>query len=109
MATLCFRRVLQRYALGWALLAPLTALAADDSTQLALVLRQLDAIERTAQRSSVQTHTSALRYHFDYQRLHQDIQRVRVGIQHFLSPQRAQPRDSVALIGDYRDPQEPAP
>lgn len=93
------------------LLAPLTALSADDlhRTQLALALRQLDAIERMARSSSAQAQVMPVRYHFDYQRLQQDIQRVRQGIQDYLTPARAQPRDSVALIGDYRDQQEPAP
>ena len=34
--------------------------------------------------------------------LREDIKRVRSGIRDYLTPQRAQPRDSVSLIGDYR-------
>ena len=41
------------------------------------------------------------RYHFDYVRLRADLQRVRTGLQDYLVPQRAQPRDPVPMSGDY--------
>jgi RAQPRD family integrative conjugative element protein len=54
------------------------------------------------------------RYHFDYARLRADLKRVRTGVQDFLVPQRAQPRDPVPLAGDYlrrdrTDDEEPSP
>nr|WP_262381441.1 RAQPRD family integrative conjugative element protein [Pseudomonas sp. WS 5079] len=45
---------------------------------------------------------SNTRYRFDYPRLTQDIQRIRQGVQDYLSPSRAQPRDSTELVGEYR-------
>ena len=42
------------------------------------------------------------RYRFDYLRLSQDIQRIRHGVQGYLSPSRAQPREPSELVGDYR-------
>ena len=54
------------------------------------------------------------RYHFDYARLRADMKRVRAGLQDYLAPQRAQPRDPVPLAGDYvrrdrADDEEPSP
>lgn len=55
------------------------------------------------------------RYHFDYARLRADLNRVRAGLQDYLVPQRAQPRDPVPLAGDYvrrdraDDDEEPSP
>lgn len=105
-------KVFEKCVMAWAtaaLLAPLAANAVDESSQLALVLRQLDAIDRMAQHNAAQTRTTPSRYYFDYQRLHLDIQRVRQGVQDYLSPPRAQPRDAMELIADYRDQQEPTP
>jgi len=42
------------------------------------------------------------RYHFDYSRLLADLAQVRTGIQTYLAPSRAQPRDLTELSGDYR-------
>ena len=83
---------------------PLSTIAADDDAehrQLAALLRQLDVLERLAQHSAAST-VGGIRYHFDYARLHADIARVRAGIEDYLSPRRAQPRDPTALDGDYR-------
>ncbi|MEG7168371.1 RAQPRD family integrative conjugative element protein, partial [Pseudomonas aeruginosa] len=46
--------------------------------------------------------------HFDHARLREDLQRVRAGIQDYLTPPRAQPRDSVELAGDYRQSSPPS-
>jgi RAQPRD family integrative conjugative element protein len=81
------------------------ALAGDDAAeheQLAALVRQLDLIDRLAvhaARASAQGHA---RYHFDYDRLREDVKRVRAGIQDYLVPRRAQPRDPIELRGDYR-------
>lgn len=69
--------------------------------QLATVLRQLDALERHADNSAALPHPIAARYHFDYLRLREDIQRIRTGVQDYLTPQRAQPRDPAPLLGEY--------
>nr|WP_273649646.1 RAQPRD family integrative conjugative element protein [Pseudomonas aeruginosa] len=41
-------------------------------------------------------------------RVRKDLQRVRAGIQDYLTPPRAQPRDPVELSGDYRQSSPPS-
>ncbi|EMB2829840.1 RAQPRD family integrative conjugative element protein [Stenotrophomonas maltophilia] len=72
-----------------------------ERAQLAAVLRQLDALERHADSSATLSHSIAARYHFDYLRLREDIQRIRSGVQSYLTPQRAQPRDPAPMLGEY--------
>lgn len=73
---------------------------APEATQLAIMVRQLDAIDRLAQQAASVASPDG-RYHFDYARLHTDVARIRAGIQDYLSPTRAQPRDPQALSGQY--------
>ncbi|MGB3749183.1 MAG: RAQPRD family integrative conjugative element protein [Rhodanobacter sp.] len=90
------------------LVGPAPALAADaasEHAQLAALVRQLDMLDRLAEHSATLPRPDGSRYHFDYARLREDIEHVRAGIQDYLTPQRAQPRDPVALLGGYR--QEP--
>ena len=86
------------------LAAPLAK--SSDTTQepacLAGLIRQLDLIERLAEDSSRLPRDDTSRYHFDYVRFRDDVQRMRQGIRDHLSPQRAQPRDSLPLSADYR-------
>ncbi|MBP0714269.1 RAQPRD family integrative conjugative element protein [Burkholderia sola] len=71
--------------------------------ELTAALRQLDALQRTVADSAAHTPiTPGERYHFDYPRLLADLARVRTGIQHHLTPSRAQPRDPAELAGEYR-------
>jgi RAQPRD family integrative conjugative element protein len=66
-------------------------------------LRQLDALERLVEQSAAATPiVPGERYHFDYSRLRADLTRVRAGIQDYLAPSRAQPRDPTELSGQYR-------
>jgi len=86
-------------------------LAGDDATehaQLAALIRQLDMIDRLAEHSASLPHQVGSRYHFDYAHLREDVERVRQGIRDYLVPQRAQPRDPVDLLGDYRRASEEA-
>ncbi|QIH07278.1 MULTISPECIES: RAQPRD family integrative conjugative element protein [Pseudomonas] len=79
------------------------AASAHEQEQLSLVQQQLDAIERLATRAEVaSTAEPDDRYRFDYPRLTQDIQRIRHGVKDYLSPSRAQPRDPIEFVGDYR-------
>ena len=79
------------------------AASAHEQDQLSLIQRQLDTIERLATRAEVaSTAEPDDRYRFDYPRLSQDIQRIRQGVQGYLSPYRAQPRDPSELVGEYR-------
>lgn len=89
--------------------------AADEAPErehLATVVRQLDLIDRFAEHAASIAPQERARYHFDYARLRADLKRIRAGVQDYLVPQRAQPRDPVPLSGDYvrRDErQEPSP
>lgn len=85
------------------LLSPLCSAAgtADEQANLELVLRQLSMIEKVAQKSADLPAQDGGRYHFDYQRLLEDLGQVRSGIQTYLSPSRAQPRDPGQLSGHY--------
>ena len=89
------------------------AAPAHEQEQLSLIQQQLNIIERLAtQAETASTAEPNDRYRFDYPRLTQDIQRVRQGVQRYLFPSRAQPRDSSELVGDYRldtPPAEPSP
>ena len=77
--------------------------------QLAAVIRQLTITEHLAVQTAARAAPAGTRYHFDYARLQQDLQRIRQGIEHYLTPSRAQPRDPQPLAGDYArevDPHE---
>jgi len=77
--------------------------AAIQRQELAAALRQLDGLERLVRHSEANTPVIAgERYHFDYPRLLADLAQVRTGIQTYLAPSRAQPRDLTELSGDYR-------
>ncbi|RON22273.1 RAQPRD family integrative conjugative element protein [Pseudomonas lini] len=89
------------------------AASAHEQDQLSLIQRQLDTIERLATRAeAASTAEPVERYRFDYLRLSKDIQRIRQGLQGYMSPSRAHPRDATELVGDYRLdalPAEPSP
>ncbi|WP_372157848.1 RAQPRD family integrative conjugative element protein [Xanthomonas campestris pv. fici] len=87
---------------------------ASEREQLASLARQLDLIDRLAERAANAAPQERARYHFDSARLRADLKRVRAGLQDYLVPQRAQPRDPVPLVGDYvrrdrADDEEPSP
>ncbi|MDD1148818.1 raqprd family integrative conjugative element protein [Pseudomonas sp. TNT2022 ID357] len=69
---------------------------------LTALLRQLALADRLAKQSADSAPQERSRYHFDYQRLSADLQRIQVGVHNYLTPQRAQPRDADALLGEYR-------
>lgn len=88
-----------------ALIAILTGVptaVANEPASFAIILRQLNQLERQAEASARLPHNDSSRYHFDYTRFRDDVQRMRQGIRDHLSPQRAQPRDPLPLSGDYR-------
>lgn len=79
------------------------AASAYEQEQFSLVQQQLHIIERLAARAeAANTAEPHERYRFDYLRLSQDIQRISQGVQDYLSPSRAQPRNPTELVGDYR-------
>lgn len=75
--------------------------SSSEEASLAAILRHLDAIERLSRASNGIDSGTATRYHFDHARLHADISRIRRGIEDYLTPSRAQPRDLSAVIGQY--------
>ena len=85
--------------------APLQpAHATDDAPEherLAALVRQIELADRLAEHTASTAPQERARYHFDYDRLRSDLQRVRTGLQDYLVPQRAQPRDPIPLSGDY--------
>lgn len=88
--------------LTWFMLAPdADAATASERANIEVMIRQLNALEDTARRSTQVAEEPGQRYFFDYQRLASDIQRIRQGLQDYLTPSRAQPRDPVELMGDY--------
>lgn len=85
--------------------APSLARAADAASEradLAVILRELNLIDRLADNAEASAPQKS-RYHFDYRRLRGDVSRVRSGIHDYLAPPRAQPRDPVVLSGEYRE------
>lgn len=77
------------------------AAGASEQANIEVMIRQLNALEDSARRSATITSEPGQRYHFDYERLAGDIQRVRQGLQEYLTPSRAQPRDPAELAGKY--------
>lgn len=80
------------------------AIASDgamEREQLCALVRQIELTERLAEHAAKTALNERARYHFDYALLRADLKRVRAGLQDYLVPQRAQPRDLVPLAGDY--------
>lgn len=74
-----------------------------EPVDMELIQKQLEATEHIANRANItNTPDTSERYRFDYPRLIHDIQRIRQGVQGYLSPSRAQPRDPREMVGDYR-------
>ncbi|GFE79163.1 hypothetical protein GCM10011487_11630 [Steroidobacter agaridevorans] len=94
-------------AVGLSLCQPATADSDLENARLAALMRQLDVLDRLAAQSASSPPANT-RYHFDYARLRQDLVRIRTGIEDYLSPSRAQPRDPDTLSGEYRREGVPA-
>lgn len=101
--------------LSWALVLVLTstqpAYATDNAPErerLTALVRQIELAERLSELAASTTPQERARYHFDYARLHQDIERIRQGLHDYLTPLRAQPRDPIELLGDFRQPDRPS-
>ena len=104
LTTACRRVPALALALTIALAGASPASAGDataEHEQLAAIARQLNLTDRLAEHAANTAPQERARYHFDYARLRADLKRVRAGLQDYLVPQRAQPRDPVPLAGDY--------
>jgi len=81
-----------------------TAVLAETGLQhqeLAAAMRQLDGLERLIRHSETNTPlTAGERYYFDYPRLLADLAQVRTGVQAYLTPSRAQPRDATDVVNN---------
>ena len=86
---------------GFSLMPSAQAAGASEQANIEVMIRQLNALEDSARRSATITGEPGQRYYFDYERLAGDIQRVRLGLQEYLTPSRAQPRDPAELAGKY--------
>lgn len=75
--------------------------SADEHQRLALVIRQLDAIARISSPVTSSVTDPNARYSFDYDRLSADLNLIRQGINSYLTPARAQPRNPPELTGHY--------
>lgn len=88
-------------------LCPMTSVFAAPFTEreeLTLSLNQLRQIEASLHRAQQSARTGINeRYYFDYPRIHSDISTLRSGIENYLTPTRAQPRDTATLVGQYRE------
>ncbi|MCD5976770.1 integrative conjugative element protein, RAQPRD family [Pseudomonas quasicaspiana] len=75
--------------------------AISEQTNLNLILRQLDTIDRITRSSESLPPEDGSRYTFDYPRLSAEIELIRQGIKAYQSPARAQPRHPPELTGHY--------
>lgn len=73
----------------------------DEHQQLSLILRQLDSLSRLAASRDASVIDPSARYSFDYPRFSADIDLMRQGINEYLTPSRAQPRNPPELTGHY--------
>jgi RAQPRD family integrative conjugative element protein len=83
-------------------LSPALADEALEHERLAALVRQLELIDPLAEGAARAASSERARYRFDYARLREDLSRVRAGVQDYLTPLRAQPRDPSPLIGHYK-------
>ena len=74
--------------------------SATEYAQLTALKRQIELMQGTIATNNriIEPHS---RYYFDYSRLNADLERVKAGINDYLVPKRAQPRDLVELRGSY--------
>lgn len=75
-----------------------------ERARLDAILRQMDVIDLLIAEEQMQPHEKHTRYYFDYTQLTADLKRVRGGIQDYLAPSRAQPRDQFLMADHYRQP-----
>ncbi|WP_416776379.1 RAQPRD family integrative conjugative element protein [Xenorhabdus budapestensis] len=91
--------------LGLAVLCMPRAHAAEKD-ELASAMRLIEQVQMALERASIAENQSDTakrpRYNFDYPRIQADLNTIKAGIDHYLTPSRAQPRESGTLSGYYR-------
>ena len=97
----CLRAILAALIAApfWA--SPALADEAIERERLALVMRQIDQIARQLAEAEQSAPHENTRYRFDYLRIGDDLRRMRAGIDGYLSPKRAQPRDMRPFADTY--------
>jgi integrative conjugative element protein, RAQPRD family len=71
--------------------------------QLKMVLEQLNNIEQVVLVSEQSSQKlSGQRYNFDYEQFKKDLEAIRTGVELYLTPVRAQPREVVDFEANYR-------
>lgn len=76
----------------------LQAYASTEQVQLAQAIKQLEAAKLSLQRAEkVAKSSPKTREYFNYSAVHRDIETVKKGIQQYISPTRALPRDPNVL------------
>jgi RAQPRD family integrative conjugative element protein len=88
---------------------PALADEAPERERLAALVRQIELIDRLAEGAAQAAPQGQTRYRFDYLRLREDLARVRAGVQDYLIPLRAQPRDPAPLVAHYKTSQARPP
>lgn len=82
------------------------AAQASEKDELASVQRQLDQVQASLERARVAAAQADPadrgRFFFDYRQATSDLNTIRSGIDRYLEPSRAQPRDPSYVAGNYR-------
>ncbi len=89
-----FKKIAFTVALSGLLSTQAIASEVFEREQLSLILKQV----KNAQRITVAAHekvtpTDIERFWFDYERLEHDLKKIQLGIEHYMTPNRAQPRE----------------
>lgn len=83
--------------------SPASASEKDELASAQRMIVQVQASLERARVASVQADPSERgRYFFDYQRANADLKTISSGIDRYLEPTRAQPRDLSGVAGNYR-------
>lgn len=83
--------------------SPASASEKDELASAQLMIVQVQASLERARVAAVQADPSERgRYFFDYQRANSDLKTISSGIDRYLEPTRAQPRDLSGVAGNYR-------
>jgi len=72
-----------------------------EQTELQMIIRQFDFIQMFVEQKSHQSVNHRSHYYFNYKRLNADLKHIRAGIDDYLTPVRAQPRDPLEFTDDY--------
>ncbi|CDG17159.1 RAQPRD family integrative conjugative element protein [Xenorhabdus doucetiae] len=79
---------------------------ASEKDELAGAKRLIEQVQVALERASIAEKPSGLskfpRYDFDYRRIKADLNTIKAGIDHYLTPSRAQPGETTSLSGQYR-------